>query len=198
MEFSAVLLAGGNSTRMGQDKAAMVIDGLPLWRRQIGVLHETGAKEVFIAGGQRTFDKVETLEDDVPDAGPLTGLIVSLRRARFPLLLVLAVDLPAMTSDYLQKLVSLARPGVGVMPRRGEFFEPLAAVYPREALGLAEQCRAEGQRALQVLVRRLVDSALVRPCDVSTEGEQHFLNVNTPKDWEALKKNPGGDGSSFR
>jgi len=186
MDFSAVLLAGGKSSRMGRDKGGLVIDGLPLWRRQIATLRATDAAEIFVSGKQGTFGEIETLQDDVPDAGPLTGLIVSLRRSRFPLLLVLAVDLPAMTPGYLQKLVALARPGIGVIPRCGETFEPLAAVYPREALSLAEHCRTERELTLQVLARRLVDSNLVLACDVS-EGEL-FTNINTPEDWEALKR----------
>ena len=183
MDFSAVLLAGGKSARMGRDKAALVMDGLSLWRRQTGVLRATGAAEVFVSGRPGTFGEIETLPDDVPDQGPLTGLIVALRRARFPLLLVLAVDLPVMTPGYLQKLVARARPGVGSIPRRGEFFEPLAAVYPREALAPAEQGRRDGELSLQVLARRLVASQLVLPCDISTDEARLFTNVNSPENW---------------
>lgn len=176
MDFSAVLLAGGKSSRMGRDKATLVIDFLPLWRRQIGVLRETGAAEVFVSGEPGTFGEIETRKDDVPDQGPLTGLLVSLRRARFPLLLVRAGDLPVMTPRDRQKLAVLARPGVGVIPRRGEFYEPLAAVFPREALVVAEQCRTESE-----LARKLVVSGFLLPLDVSGDGL--FANINTPEEW---------------
>ena len=180
IEFSAVLLAGGKSSRLGRDKAGLGIDGLPLWQRQIRALRAAGAAEVFVSGRQGAVYDIETLADDIADAGPLTGLILSLRRARFPLLLVLAVDLPGMTSAYLQKLVSLARPGVGVIPRRGGFFEPLAAIYPREALAVAEQCRTDGELALHVLARRLMETGLVLPLEASEDAL--FANINTPED----------------
>jgi len=184
MEFSAVLLAGGKSSRMGTDKARLEIGGLPLWRWQLETLRESGAGEVFVSGRRDdVFSEVEVLEDDVPDAGPLTGLIVSLRRARFPWLLVLAVDLPGMTAEYLRRLVALAQPGVGVVPKCGEFFEPVAALYPGEALASAEHCRSEGELSLQILARRLVNAGLVRSLDVAADEAGLFANVNTPGDW---------------
>jgi molybdopterin-guanine dinucleotide biosynthesis protein A len=188
MEFSAVLLAGGRSLRMGSDKATLVVDGRPLWRRQIETLRDSGAAEIFVSGQRGIFGEIETLEDDVAEAGPLTGLIVSFRRARFPFVLVLAVDMPEMSATYLQKLVSFARPGMGVVPRRGEVFEPLAAVYPREALAVAEATRMKGERALQGFARSLVNAGFLLPFEVPEEEANFFVNMNTPADWAAASE----------
>lgn len=185
MTFSAVLLAGGKSSRMGRNKADLVFGGIPLWRHQWETLVHTGAAEVFVAGGDGNFPgDVEVVGDDVPDGGPLTGLRVALRRARHEWLLVLAVDLPAMTPGYLGGLVGRAGPGCGVMPRRGGRFEPLVAVYPREALEVAEACRRENRPALQEVAGRLVDQNRIRVMDVAWDEEALFLNVNTPGEWE--------------
>src|SRR2546428_9892635 len=97
MKFSAVLLAGGQSTRMGRDKAGIVLDGIPLWQRQFEILRELRPHEIFISGPPRKeWSGLEVVADETPDAGPLAGLVASLRRCRSPLLLVLAVDLPRM------------------------------------------------------------------------------------------------------
>lgn len=177
---------------MGRNKAELVFDGLPLWRHQWRTLVQTGAAEVFVAGGNEGFPgDVEVVGDDVPDGGPLTGLRVALQRARHDWLLVLAVDLPAMTAGYLGGLVGRAGPGWGVMPRRGGRFEPLVAVYPREALAVAEACRRENRPALQEVAGRLVDQNRIRLVDVAPDEEALFFNVNTPGEWEGfLAKNP--------
>lgn len=191
MEFSAVLLAGGKSSRMGTDKVGLEIGGLPLWRRQLETLRETGAGEVFVSGrrdGVLADAGLEVIEDDERDGGPLTGLIVSLRRMRFPFLLVLAVDMPQMTSRYLRKLLSQAEPGVGVVPQRGELFEPLAAVYSYESLAVADQCRREGKFALQVFASRLVAGGLARSLAITKDETELFANVNTRGDCDALAR----------
>src|SRR5260221_14708053 len=92
--FSAALLAGGQSSRMGTDKAEIELDGQPLWQRQLDKLRATDAVEVFISGrctGPYAGSEFEIVEDRVADAGPLAGLEAALRHASHDWLLVLAV-----------------------------------------------------------------------------------------------------------
>src|SRR5688500_16588132 len=93
--FAAVLLAGGRSTRMGFDKATLVIDGQPLWQRQLATLRALHPHELFISGrldGPYGGAGVEIIEDDVADLGPLGGIASILRRAESELVLILAID----------------------------------------------------------------------------------------------------------
>src|SRR5262245_21418784 len=72
VQFSAVLLAGGKSSRMGRDKAALVVDGVPLWQRQLATLRAAGAREVFVSGAARgPWTGMECIHDEVKGAGPL-------------------------------------------------------------------------------------------------------------------------------
>lgn len=179
---------------MGTDKARLEIDGVPLWRRQVETLASTGAEEILISGDpERDWEDWvgPILADDVSDAGPLSGLVMALREARFPLVLVLAVDMPAMTAAALRDLVQYAsppteaEPGRGVVPfRENRFYEPLAAVYPREALALVETCLAEGRRAVQAFAARAVAEGLLREKWISPEEEALFANINTPQAWK--------------
>src|SRR5688572_9023694 len=104
MTFNAVILAGGQSRRMGRDKAWLEVEGQPLIRRQIKLAREIGATEVFISG--RPDCDYSTLgcpglTDQFSNAGPLAGIERALDTATAPLLLVLAVDLPRLTPDVL-------------------------------------------------------------------------------------------------
>ena len=184
--FTAVLLAGGKSTRMGRDKAGVLIHGQPLWQRQLTTLRAVHPHELFISGkpdGPYAGAGVEILADNFPGLGPLAGLEAALRRARHPLVLVLAIDLPAMTSDFLSSLVrQAAASGTGCVPREDRWFEPLAAVYPRTCLPLAESCLRGADHSMQRFVRLALEGGLVGSRDLHSSERALFKNLNQPGD----------------
>ena len=184
--FSAVLLAGGKSTRMGRDKAGIVMDGQPLWQRQISTLRATGAAEVFISGrldGPYAETELEIVTDEAPGLGPLSGLAAALRHAHHDVLLVLAIDLPAMPAEYLRGLLdeSVAR-GCGIVPRGDEWPEPLAAVYLRSCVPLVEQALLSPDRSMQRFVREAVERGLIALLPIEPGALRFFINVNRETD----------------
>jgi molybdopterin-guanine dinucleotide biosynthesis protein A len=182
---SAILLAGGRSRRMGVDKATVQIEGEPLWQRQIGILRGMPVESVRLSVNSvpawRPVE-VEVIADTSPSRGPLSGVAAGLGRLKTSHLLVLAIDLPRMTAEHLRKLWRMARPGVGVIPQNGEYFEPLCAIYPVEALALAEQMLNAGDASLQTLARKLVDCSQARIHRLREPEAALYLNMNTPAD----------------
>jgi molybdopterin-guanine dinucleotide biosynthesis protein A len=184
-EFSAVVLAAGLSTRMGRDKALLEIEGVPLWRRQCEVLRRAGAAEVFIsAREEQSWARGENVvRDAVAGAGPLAGIVAALERATDRHLAVLAVDLPKMEAKWFQSLLAECSDGVGAVARRTgnpDFFEPLAAVYPREMLGLARAALARGEFTLQRLLNAAEIQGLVRVRSLGADESALFDNWNEP------------------
>src|SRR6266487_1578131 len=107
MNISAVLLAGGESRRMGKDKATLLFRGKPLWQIQLDLLRKSEPAEILISA--RTDPawrppEVKFLQDDPPSRGALSGLAASLAQMRTKHLLALAVDMPFMTEKYLRFL----------------------------------------------------------------------------------------------
>src|SRR5689334_5170009 len=138
LPFTAVLLAGGASRRMGVDKALLPVpEGKsrvrPLWQHQLGTLETLGPVEVLVSGPARPGfpARLRCVPDDVPARGPLGGLAACLAQVTTPWMLVLAVDLPLMTASFLGGLLQACDAGRGVVPRGPDHYEPLAAVYPR-------------------------------------------------------------------
>ncbi|CAN5824499.1 hypothetical protein BH09VER1_BH09VER1_41650 [soil metagenome] len=177
-----MLLAGGASSRMGRDKALLPVgDGRVLWQRQLEVLERLDPGCLFISGPARAgfAPELRILRDSSPGLGPLSGLVEGLRVTEADLLVVLAVDLPAMTSDYLASLLENCLPGRGCVARLGPWFEPLAAVYPKKALPLAEEALASEDRSLQTLARRLLDRKMISVKEVDQPSEDLFLNWNS-------------------
>ncbi len=167
---------------MGSDKAALLHEGRALWEVQLGKLRALGPGELFISGrgdGPYAAAGVAIVEDRVPGLGPLAGIAATLARMEAPRLVVLAVDLPEMSAAYLVKLLAA---GSSVIPCGGEFFEPLAAVYSRAALPVAEERLASGERSMQGFVRRLIQAGLAAAVPIAAEEAPLFRNRNRPGD----------------
>ena len=136
MKISVVLVAGGESRRMGRDKATLLFHAKPLWQVQLELLQKLEPTEIFVSA--RTDPvwrpaEVQFVADNSPSRGPMSGLSASLARMRAQHLLALAIDMPFMTEKYLRRLCSQIEPGRGVVPFIRDRAEPLAAIYPRDA-----------------------------------------------------------------
>jgi molybdopterin-guanine dinucleotide biosynthesis protein A len=182
-EFGALLLAGGASRRMGRDKALLPLpDGRLLWQRQLGVLQELTPTELYISGPAKDGypAAVRRLEDARPGLGPLSGIAAGLRVLQAPLLVVLAVDLPMMTAAFLQRLLEACGPQHGRVPRHAQtgYYEPLAAIYPRECGRLAEERLRGNDQSMQTFIGAA--GTLIQALDLKQEDEPLFVNWNEP------------------
>jgi molybdopterin-guanine dinucleotide biosynthesis protein A len=185
MTFSAVLLAGGESRRMGRDKAGIIFHDEPLWRRQLRVLRDLGPEKVFVSARTESSwlpDDTELLLDEPPSRGPLSGLTKALIQMQTSHLLVLAVDMPFVTREQLRLLCSLVTEGSGVVPVIGERTEPLAAIYPREAAPEFIAALAGTDFSLQRLISKLVAAGKMRTFLVPEQDQRLYLSLNEPDD----------------
>jgi molybdenum cofactor guanylyltransferase len=168
---------------MGRDKALIEFEGRPLLLRQLEVARNAGAHQVYISASNNEAYQplgVSILLDDRPGCGPISGLIAGLRRCSRPLLLVLAVDLPYISAEFLSRLLALCGEQVGVVPRSGSFFEPLAAFYPLAMLTLFEEARDRAELSLQPVLEKGVEKSMLRGYELKEGERELFRNWNTP------------------
>ncbi|MFN2622538.1 MAG: molybdenum cofactor guanylyltransferase [Chthoniobacterales bacterium] len=182
--FSAVLLAGGESRRMGRDKATIEFKGEPLWRRQMQLLRALEPQKLFVSARTKPEwlpDDAELLLDDPPSRGPLSGLAKALAAMRTTHLIALAVDMPFMTVGELAKLLGLATENRGVVPMIAKRAEPLAAIYPAHAVADFKAALAGEDFSLQRLVvnLRVNHKIAVRP--VAKEAVDLYRSMNNPE-----------------
>jgi molybdopterin-guanine dinucleotide biosynthesis protein A len=185
MTLTAVLLAGGDSVRMGRDKATIVFRGQPLWQRQLELLRGLGPEKIFVSARKELSwlpAETELLLDEPPSRGPLSGLTRALERVQTSHLIALAVDMPFMTSEQMRVLWDQATVGCGVLPMIVERAEPLAAIYPREAGSEFAAALASDDFSLQRLTHSLVQAAKLRVLPISPEEERLYRSVNQPND----------------
>lgn len=183
--LSGVVLAGGASSRMGQDKALLVYAGEPLVARAARLLASFCDDVVLASGdGQRLgLLELPQVADVAPGLGPLAGIVAGLERAAHPLVAVLAVDMPYASGPLFGLLAQLWAGEPAVVPVVAEALEPLHAVYAREAASALRAALAGGQRS----VRRAVAALGVRrvgPAEwAAVEPAGRFAgNLNRPGD----------------
>ena len=186
MILAAVLLAGGESRRMGRDKATLLVDGLPLWQRQLGLLRQLSPAALLVSARQPpAWLPIEArfIADPLPARGPLGGLAAALAAMPATHLLALAVDMPAMTSAHLAVLWRAASPGCGVLPWLGDHTEPLPAIYPAEAGPIAAGLLAGADVSLNAFTQALVAAGRMKELAIAGPDADLYANCNSPADW---------------
>jgi len=185
MTITGLLLVGGVSRRMRRDKATLIVGVQPLWARQLSLLRKIKADAIWISARERPYwapADVQVLLDTPPSRGPLSGIALALSTMTTSHLLALAVDLPQLTTEYLEKLVALTPSGKGLVPRNEGREEPLTAVYPKEAAALALKVLASEDVSLRSFVRRLRLQNLLVEYRATPEEQILHRNLNTPED----------------
>jgi molybdopterin-guanine dinucleotide biosynthesis protein A len=187
MNISAVLLAGGESRRMGKDKATLLFRGRPLWQIQFDLLCTLQPEEIFVSA--RTDPPwrpsgVQFVPDEPPSCGPLSGLSAALARISTDHLLALAIDMPLMTENYLRLICNLIEPGRGVLPMIGNRAEPLVAIYPKGTGSDFIMALSGLDFSLQSLTKRLVETGKLSLVNVLEEEGKFFRNFNDLSDFD--------------
>ena len=187
MNISAVLLAGGESRRMGRDKATLLFRGRPLWEIQFDLLRTLQPEEIFVSA--RTDPPwrpsgVQFVSDEPPSRGPLSGLSATLARISTDHLLALAVDMPLMTENYLRLICNLVEPGRGVLPMIGNRAEPLVAIYPKSTGTDFIIALSGSDFSLQSLTKKLIEAGKLSLVNVLEQEGKLFRNFNNLSDFD--------------
>ena len=196
--ISAVVLAGGESRRLGQDKCMLLVEGQSLLDRTLGLLASLAGDLVVVSNDpRRTVDlpfPVRLVPDRQPGVGALMGLYSGLHAARHDRAVAVACDMPFLSLPLLRHMVSLSVDYDVVLPRLGDLVEPLHAVYGKGCLGPMERQLSRGRRRIVSFFDE-VRVCYVEQAEVDRYDPRHlsFLNVNTPEDWrrvQALLRQP--------
>jgi molybdopterin-guanine dinucleotide biosynthesis protein A len=129
------------------------------------------------------------IEDEVPGCGPLSGIHAALSTTKSELNLVLSVDMPLMTAEFLRWLLDVASAcnDLAVVPEANGRTQPLCTVFRREALVKVDRALRSGaykvDRLFSVLPTRFVSENEWRALGFSPD---IFRNVNTPEEYEAV------------
>jgi len=134
-DFEIFILAGGKSSRMGEDKGLMSLFGKPMIKYVLEEVQKLEAK-VSIISNNPSYKKFgfEVYKDIIKDVGPLGGIHSALSRSEKPKVVILSCDTPYVTSELIQELLKHSEDAKIVIPAFEEQLHPLIGVYHIEAL----------------------------------------------------------------
>ncbi len=190
--FTAVVLAGGRSQRMGQDKVWLDAGGQPLIVRVVERLHELVAEVVVVRATPTVVMPplpARIVDDRYRAAGPLAGLHAGLHAAVTPWVFALACDMPSLNPALVRYLALLRPWHDAVVPCPTGQPEPLHAFYHRRCLPAVEACLERGQRQLLAFYAEVRVRPVPLPeITIFDPNLSSFTNVNTPEEWADARK----------
>ncbi len=190
-EISVAILAGGQSRRMGQDKALLPLGEHLVIEWVLERVMPLSSDLTIVANAPAKYRHFghRVVGDVYPGKGALGGIYTGIYAARYPHCLVVACDMPFLNTDLLRYLVSLAPSFDVVVPRIEGFPETTHAVYGKGCLEpirrrlLADQLKIIG--FFDDVRVHYVERKDVARFDSSFSS---FLNMNTPDDWEHVRQ----------
>ena len=193
--WDGVVLAGGQSSRMGQDKALFQWQGLPLYQHMAAVLDWAGARRIWINRfADDTPESEAWLPDILPGRGPLSGLHAALDVTDAVGLIVVPVDMPLLKPEHIVALVAHfdGKHPVGYNHYALPLLLPVNE-YVRETVEQAVRSSDHKDYALWRIMKELGSIKLTEPTDHKTA----FANTNTPAQWRAACQCRDGSSSAM-
>ena len=180
--FSAVILAGGKSSRMGSCKAELPWGGKTLVEHQVNKISALGISDIMVSGYSRPVTGTRYVPDIYPEKGPLGGIHACLCVAKRSACFVISVDAPLFSPDEMKLLIKAHLAGdcpITVAEHCGTL-EPLIGVYD---CGLSD---AAGKilQGTNTSVKHLLDQIGFAVCEFSDENS--VRNCNTPDEYNEL------------
>ncbi len=190
-KLTGVVLAGGQSRRMGRNKALMVLEGQPLVARVLARLSPLCDELIISANDPAPYADLpaRVVPDVIKGRGALSGIHASLAAMRHRWAVVVACDMPFVNQALLGHMATLTAGCDVVVPRVKGEYEPLHALYSTACVAPIADLIAERPQRLVALYHhvrvRVVPEETVRSFDPELRS---FVNVNTPQEWTALQR----------
>lgn len=181
-DCTALILAGGESRRMGQDKASLLLGEQTLLQRVTGVVQPLFSEVIVSVRQPRADCDFPQVGDDPQHAGPLAGLAAGLAHSRTAWVFLVACDMPFVTRQLIEKIAKFRNGVDAVVPVVQGYPQPLAAFYATRILGqLHELQRGDGKQSLRELLKKLT-VRYVNETEIQATGPGEFFDLDTPQD----------------
>jgi molybdopterin-guanine dinucleotide biosynthesis protein A len=190
-QLAAFVLAGGKSSRMGRDKAVLTLNGKTLLQRALSTLRQI-THNVSILGSQSIYGDqgAPVLEDIIPECGPLSGIHAALTHSKSAFNLIIAVDTPFLSADFLRFLAdrAISSRSVVTTPEIAGYTQPLCAVYSHDFLSIAEESLKAGKyKIVPLFPAGRTQTISEREMAQFAFTPEMFDNLNTPEDLERAR-----------
>jgi molybdopterin-guanine dinucleotide biosynthesis protein A len=194
---SVIILAGGQSSRMGRDKALITVEGIPLLQRTCEIALQCASQVFVVTSSTRNYSKVvpdrcyviqeRLLPGESKPQGPLIGFTQGLIQIETEWVLLLACDLPRLNKTILQRwgeqLIGIDG-AIALLPQGEKGWEPLCGFYQTACLASLTQFIDQGGRSLQAWLAEVPVEAIQFSTELDKNCQERAMlfNCNTPED----------------
>ncbi|HEU0233831.1 MAG TPA: molybdenum cofactor guanylyltransferase [Gallionella sp.] len=178
-------MAGGDSRRMGTDKASLLLDGQTLLQSVLAIMQQLFPRVIVSVRQQRAGIDLQQVCDEQPDGGPMAGLAASLGQITTPWAFMVACDMPFVVPEVVELLAGYRLQHQAVVPVVHGHPQPLAAFYAASCLAPLRASLAAQQKGLRSVLKQLdvryVDETEMLAADPLLRS---FFDLDTPQDFE--------------
>ena len=187
--ISGIVLAGGNSRRMGRDKRFLESYGTTFLEISVNRLSKVTDEVIVVTAGSEQLELkgVKFVSDIEAGRGPMMGIYTGLTAMSSGRAVVNPVDVPHITRDLLSRMIELSEGFDIVMPERGGRLEPLIAVYSKSVIPVMQRLLKSGEKAAPHIIvspEYGFRVSILSETELSDFGDPDFLfkNYNSPED----------------
>ncbi len=183
-EISAILLAGGKSSRLGTDKAKVKLDGESVMIQTIAEKLSALSDDIVVSTNGRRYEditvSVRWATDVNPGAGSLMGLYSGLLAVKYDYAIAVACDMPFINIELLKYMMSLPRDYDALLPRIGDKTEQLHSIYSKSCLPKMQKFLDSGRLKITAFIDE-INVKYISEDIINRYDPQHlsFFNVNT-------------------
>ena len=195
-EITAFILSGGKSSRIGIDKAFLSIEGKPLVQRLVELL-DSVFSEVVISTNEPdlyNFTGKKIVQDIYSGRGPLAGIYSALKYTDTKRNFIVSCDLPLISTELINYIINYKSEKDIILPMADERIQQLCGIYSKNILNEVEELLIESSKnnsKLKGSIYELMDKVPTEIVEVDKLVFYHsnlFLNINTPEDYDHLKR----------
>jgi molybdopterin-guanine dinucleotide biosynthesis protein A len=187
-KITGIVLAGGRSSRMGEDKSLMKLNGKALVEYSINALRPLCDK-VIISSNIAAYDFTgcEVWPDELPDQAPIIGIYSCLKRSETELNVILSCDIPLMSTSMIGFLLAKSAAYEITVPihENGQI-EPLCGIYKKSSIGIIKEFIDRGNYRLNECIRSVQHQFIPVDAQIPCNSPNLFLNINTPSEFGNL------------
>ena len=178
--ITGVVLAGGQSSRMGKEKSVLLFKEQELIQYSLNAL-KPYCSTILISSNKEIHNSFSytTISDFHHQIGPIAGIYSALKNSETDFVMVLPCDSPMVKPEFVKYLISQIKNDTkAIVPQYASHLEPLFAIYHKSVLGtIEEQINKEDYKLVNLLKK--INAQLVEVQDCSC-----FVNINTPEDYK--------------
>lgn len=190
LDATAIILAGGESRRMGRDKADLPWGNASILNYMADMLQKVCREVIVVSNIARAMESsVKVVADIIPHCGPLSGIHAGLYYSCYSHAFVVGCDMPFAAPEAVEILLEKREGYDAVIPIYSGMMEPLFAVYSKNCIPAAEHLLRAGDYRVISLYPQIrcyyMKEEQLAPPDVL---QKMFQNINTPEEYRKVNK----------